>query len=203
MKDYFQYYPMDSIIPEKIKVKILDLVKKARKILFLGIGEIKLGDDGFGPYITAYFSNKSSNNLLFINGATTPEYRKEEILEFNPDLMLLIDTCDSGDPPGTIILADEKKLVNYLTNSTHALPIHLFITSLKIDVPDLQTYLLGVNPVSMLATEEYFMYKPEKFDLDDFERDPNLPFFEINLTPEIHGIADEIIRFLEDLQKIE
>lgn len=203
MKDYFQYNPMDSIIPEKIKVNILDLVEKSGKILFLGIGEVNRGDDGFGPYITAYFSKKSSNNLLFINGAATPEFRKEEILNFKPNLMLLIDTCDSGDPPGTLILADENNLVDYLPISTHTLPIQIFITSLKIDLPDLQTYLLGINPVSMLATEEHIIYKPEKFDLDDFESDPNLPFFEINLTPEIHGIADEIIKFIEKIQKME
>jgi hydrogenase maturation protease len=201
MKDNFQYNPMDSIIPENITAKIQDLVEKAEKILFLGIGEVNMGDDGFGPYITAYFSKKSSNNFLFINGATTPEFRKEEILVFKPDLMFLIDTCDSGDPPGTLILADEKKLVNYLPISSHTLPIQLFITSFKSDLPGLQTYLLGVNPVSLLATEERFIYKPEKFDLDDFERDPNLPFFEINLTPEIYGIADKIIKFLEELLK--
>lgn len=194
---------MDSIIPENIKAKILDLVEKAEKILFLGIGEVNMRDDGFGPYITANFSKKSSNNFLFINGATTPEYRKEEILGFKPDLMLLIDTCDSGDPPGMVILADEKKLVNYLPISSHTLPIQLFITSLKSDLPDLQTYLLGVNPVSLVGSDVRFPYKPEEFKLDDFERDPNLPFFEINLTPEIHGIANKIIKILEDLLKIE
>ena len=47
------------------------------------------------------------------------------------------------------------------------------------------------------------LYKPEEFELDDFEKDPNLPFFEINLTPEIQGIADEIIKFLEELLKSE
>lgn len=192
---------MDSIIPKNIKAKILDLVEKAEKILFLGIGEVNLRDDGFGPYITAYFSTKSLDNFLFINGATTPELRKDEILDFKSDLMILVDTCDSGDPPGTLILANEKKLVNYLPISSHTLPIQLFIASLKSDLPNLQTYLLGVNPVSLVGKEERFHYKPDKYDLDDFERDPNLPFFEINLTPEIQGIADKIIKFLEELLK--
>jgi hydrogenase maturation protease len=203
MKDNSQNNQMDSIIPENIKVKILDLVEKAEKTLFLGIGEVNMCDDGFGPYITAYFSKKSSDNFLFINGATTPEFRKEEILDFKPDLMFLIDTCDSGDPKGTVILADEKKLVNYLPISSHTLPIQLFITSLKGDLPDLQTYLLGVNPVSLVAAIERFQYKPEELELEDFERDPNLPFFEINLTPKIQSIADKFIEFLEELVKTE
>ena len=68
--------------------KIIKLIKNAKKIVILGIGEVTLGDDGFGPYITVHFleNNISFENILFINGGSVPESREEDILNFKPVL---------------------------------------------------------------------------------------------------------------------
>ncbi|MHA1728366.1 MAG: hydrogenase maturation protease [Promethearchaeota archaeon] len=192
---------MSFLISKETKTELKKILQSFHKILVLGIGEVNMRDDGFGPYITVFFtSNKESNERVhFINGKTTPEIRKQEIIQFKPDLMLLIDTCKSGDAPGTLILAKESELVNYLPISSHTLPVQIFIKVLKEDIPDLKTYLLGVNPVSMESAEERYPYNPEKYSLDDYEEDPNLPFFKINLTPKIKKIADETIKLLKEI----
>jgi hydrogenase maturation protease len=158
-----------------------------------------MSDDGFGPYITVHFTQRRNKNVLVINAGTTPEERKGEILDFKPDLLLLVDTCSSGDPPGTIIFANEKQLVNYLPISSHTLPIQVFISILKENIVNLQVFLLGVNPISLESTIERHFYKPELYDLEDYENDPNLPFYEINLTPKVKIIADEVVRLFEGI----
>ena len=42
---------------EKIR-KIKTLINDAEKVLVLGIGEVNMGDDGFGPYVTVELHKK-------------------------------------------------------------------------------------------------------------------------------------------------
>ncbi len=190
-----------SNIQEDTVLKIKQLIENANKVLFVGIGEVNMTDDGFGPYIASYFTirKKSNENVLFINGRTLPEERQDDIIDFSPDLMFIIDTCDSKDEPGTFIVAEENSMLNYLPISSHTLPIALFIRIIKEKIPELKTYLLGLNPFSLAGTEERNFYKPEEYNLDDYDNDPDLPFYEINLSPKALIIADELIEVLKKI----
>lgn len=186
---------------EKIKTQLKNRIKPTQKILVLGIGEQCMGDDGFGPYIAVHFHKEGmkNNNVLFINGKTDYTERQTEILNFKPDVLLILDTCRSGDPPGTLILAEESELVNYLPISTHVLPIQVFIQVLKNHLPTLNVYLLGVNPYNMDHQEVRSPYMPEKYSLDDFDKDPDLPFYEFNLSEQMIKIIDKVIQLLEEV----
>lgn len=192
---------MAENISQKIKETIKELVNKSNRVIFLGIGEVRMTDDGFGPYVTSYFTiNKlSTKRILFINGKTDYINRKQEILDFHPDLILVIDTCESGDPRGTFIIATEDQMADWVPISSHVIPIQVFLKEVKQNIPNLQSFLLGINYVSLAYTDEVRQYLPEKYSLDDYEEDPDLPFYEINLTSKVKSIADELIKFLKDL----
>lgn len=186
---------------EKIKTQLKKKINSSQKILILGIGEQCMGDDGFGPYIAVHFHTQvpQKNNVLFINGKTDYTERQSEILKFKPDVLLILDTCRSGDPPGSLIIAEESQLVNYLPISTHVLPIQVFIQVLKQQLPALKVFLLGVNPYNMDHQEVRSPYMPEKYSLDDFDKDPDLPFYEFNLSKQMVKIIDKVIKLLKEV----
>ncbi|MHA1340027.1 MAG: hydrogenase maturation protease [Promethearchaeota archaeon] len=199
-----------SNIPQKIIDSLKSIVEDSKRILVLGIGDNKLSDDGFGPYIVSHFYinlkqknlaclETNSHKIKFMNGKTHYSERMNEVLEFNPDLILILDTCDSGDPAGTVIFVDESKFINVVPISTHVIPIHIFIGQLKNKIPGLKTYLLGVNPFSLDFPEKIDFFMPDKFDLDDYEEDLDLPFYSFYLTEEMKAIADDIIEILKNI----
>ena len=46
--------------------KIFNLLKDSEKVVFMGVGEEKLTDDGVGPYIISELLNYTSERFLFI-----------------------------------------------------------------------------------------------------------------------------------------
>lgn len=188
---------------EKIR-KIKTLINDAEKVLVLGIGEVNMGDDGFGPYVTVELHKKSLSNekVLFMNGKTNYHDRKDEIVAFGPDLILVVDTCASGDEPGTFIVADEAKMVDWVPISSHVIPIQVYLEMLRQDLPDMKAHLLGVNPVAMEGQIQRKPYMPDKYTIDDYDADPDLPFYEINLTPEIREVGDELIEILIEVLEV-
>lgn len=181
--------------------EIKKLVNSSNRTLVLGIGEVNMGDDGFGPYVGVelHKMNIDREQVKFMNGKTNYHDRKDEILEFGPDLILVVDTCASGDPPGTFIIADESKMVDWVPISSHVIPIQVYIEMLRQDLPEMKTFLLGVNPLSMQGTIQRKPYMPENYTLDDYDADPELPFYEINLTTEIKKIADDLIAIFRNI----
>jgi len=67
-------------IMEKYKnfnISLTNLLKSSPKLLILGIGENRMGDDGAGVYITWELWQKWGENtkIEIINGGITPEER--------------------------------------------------------------------------------------------------------------------------------
>jgi hydrogenase maturation protease len=189
--------------------EIIKLVKKYKRILFLGVGETRMSDDGFGPYIAHSLLQKNKtyrmSHVKIINGKIDYVERKREILEFQPNLLILLDTCqsnnDTAEIPGEIHLHYEENFVNWLPLSSHVLPIPVFLNELKLTLPDLKSILIGVIPFSTKHKETVINLKGNNFDLDAYEENPDLPFFGFNLTPKIQKVADELVDFFVDFLK--
>ncbi|MBD3350998.1 MAG: hydrogenase maturation protease [Candidatus Lokiarchaeota archaeon] len=195
---------MTDRISDSVIENLTEKVKNADKILVLGIGEVNMADDGFGPYISTHFheNKKSNEKVLFINGKTNYIDRKREIIGFNPDLILILDTCESGNPPGTVIFADEQKMVDWVPISSHVIPIQIFTQTLRNELPNMEAYLLGVNPFSLEPPEERDLYRPKEYELDDYDNDPDLPFYAFNMTEKMLKISNEVIKILEKILEI-
>ena len=70
----------------------LNKLNGASKIIFVGIGEVKMNDDGVGPYIISELLSYSNEKFLFINASSDPMDRIDEIADFNPSHIVFIDT---------------------------------------------------------------------------------------------------------------
>ncbi len=198
------------MIPTEFTVALEQLIHSTNRVLFLGIGENRMSDDGFGQYVSFHLRQlvkkmKIPKKVKIINGKTDYVERKNEIFEFRPDILLLLDTCQPNNSlqvtPGILQLHDESDFINWLPLSSHVLPIPVFISELKFSLPNLKSALIGIVPVSTDYTEEVLQYKPDIYSLDDYESDPDLPFYEFNLTPKIQKIADQLVDYLLEILK--
>lgn len=67
--------------------------------LLLGIGNPRHGDDALGPVFARAFRHPGWRGL---NAATAPENFTGLVRRLHPDLLVLLDAADLGEPPGTL-----------------------------------------------------------------------------------------------------
>jgi len=101
-------------------------------VAVVGVGQELNGDDAAGVQVAQALSRRQRAgrsdasrpvpfSLLVIEGGHAPENCTGAIRRFTPDLVLLVDAAEMGDPPGTIRWLDWHEAVG-LDASTHSLP---------------------------------------------------------------------------------
>lgn len=179
--------------------KILSKLHEARKIVFMGIGEEKLTDDGVGPYIISELLSCSNNNIIFINAGIDPMARIDEIIDFSPTHLVILDTCTLNEPPGTVALIEREMISNSVPISTHTIPIHIVIDLILERLPDLNVFMIGFVPESLEGFKDLKLFKGDEINFDDLGDNIDLPFFEINLTKKIQQVALQVIKIIKRL----
>lgn len=176
-----------------------NLLKLKPKFLLLGIGENRMGDDGAGQYITFNLDRfNGRSNLLIINGGITPEERLQEIIDFQPELMIILDVIDIPGSPGTIGIFEETQMQNYLPISSHSMPLPVFVDRCRQYIPHIKMKLLGIKPFSLEFLDHYALFQEDKYDLDAKERNPNIPFYDFNLTDSMREICNGIVKIFDE-----
>jgi hydrogenase maturation protease len=179
--------------------KLLERLKNHSRIVFMGVGEEKLSDDGVGPYIISELLTYSNDTILFINGATDPMLRMDEVVEFKPSHLILIDTCTFNAEPGTVTIIEREDIKELVPISSHTIPLNIVIDLMIEKLPDLDVFMIGIVPKSLEGFIELRQYKQGELSLEDLNANIDLPFFEINLTPEIKKVADKIIDIIKQM----
>jgi len=179
-----------------------NLIKNSPRLLFLGIGENRMGDDGAGQLISYLLDQKFNfSEVKVINGNIVPEQRLDEILHFNPKLIIILDAIQTEDPPGTVMLLEEKRMRLYLPISSHSMPLPIFVDRIKANLPRVQILLLGIRPFSLEFSERYELFDEDNHTLDDYEANPNLPFYAFHLTAEMeklcHNLTLELVEIIK------
>ncbi len=176
------------------------LIKKlqnARKIVFMGIGEEKLSDDGFGPYVISELLNSSNEKFLFINAGIDPMSRIDNIIEFQPSHLILLDTCTLSKPPGTVAIIERENIQELVPISSHTIPIHIVVDLIIEKLPGLKVFMIGIVPESLAGFFELNLYKENEFSLEERSEHEDLPFFDFNLTDTIQKVAVQIIEIIK------
>jgi hydrogenase maturation protease len=181
--------------------KLFILLKDSSKIVFMGIGEEKMSDDGVGPYVISELLSYSNDKFLFINAVINPIARIDEVVNFNPSHLILLDTCTLNKPPGTIAILKRENIREHVPISTHTIPIQIVIDLIIEKLPKLNVFMIGFVPESLKGFEELKLYKKEAISLDELNENQDLPFFEINLTEKIKKAADQVIEIIKKLIK--
>lgn len=185
---------------ELLKI-LLDKLNKVNKIVFMGIGEEKLSDDGVGPYIISELLDFSNEKFLFINAGIDPMSRIDDIVQFQASHLVLIDTCTLNKPPGTVTILERKRIRDLVPISTHTIPIHIVTDLLIKKIPNLHVFMIGFVPESLDGFTELNLYKDGEFSLEERNANKDLPFFDFNLTETIQKAANQVIEIIKKLMK--
>ena len=96
--------------------------------MVLGVGNPLRGDDGVGPMLVRRLRQRCRFALLDCGGA--PENYTKQILQFGPDILILVDAGDWKGEPGEIRQIGEDEITN-ANLSTHSLSLRLLLDYLK------------------------------------------------------------------------
>jgi len=181
---------------------LLGRLKGANKTVFMGIGEEKMSDDGVGPYIISELLEFSDEKFLFMNAGIDPVSRIDEVIEFHPSHLVILDTCTFKGPPGTVALIERENIAEYVPISTHTLPIHVVIDLIIEKLHELSIFMIGIVPESLEGFKELILFKENEYSIDDRSENIDLPFFNIQLTDTIKNVANEMIIIIKELIQI-
>ncbi len=96
------------------------------RVVLAGIGNPIRWDDFVGVKIIQDLQGKLSADVCLIECETVPESFMDEIAEFKPTHVLLIDAAVMGEKPGVVKLFDAEKVTSFPAISTHMLPLRVF-----------------------------------------------------------------------------
>lgn len=99
---------------------------RAERLVLAGIGNPIRGDDFVGVKIVQNLKGKVSKKVFLVECETVPESYIQQIIEFNPTHILLIDAAVLGLKPGDSELHEPEKLIATPAFSTHMLPLRIF-----------------------------------------------------------------------------
>ncbi|MEW5902473.1 MAG: hydrogenase 3 maturation endopeptidase HyCI [Acidobacteriota bacterium] len=104
------------------------------KVVFVGVGNPLLGDDGFGPSMARGIPGA-------INAGSVPENFASKISREKPDTVVIFDAVDFGGRAGEIRVFDPSD-TRSPNVSTHSLPLSKFAEALK----PATVLLVGIQP---------------------------------------------------------
>jgi len=98
----------------------------AERVVIAGIGNPFRRDDFVGVEIVRKLQKKVSESVFLIEAETVPESFMQQIANFKPTHILLVDAGIINRNPGTPQLADPTQLIRKTSISTHTLPLRIF-----------------------------------------------------------------------------
>jgi hydrogenase 3 maturation protease len=109
-----------------VKKELKKWLSDAERVVIAGIGNQIRMDDFVGVKIAQDLRGKISDNILLIECETVPESFVQQIIDFNPTHVLLIDAAILASKPGESRLINPEQLTGYPAFSTHMLPLRIF-----------------------------------------------------------------------------
>ncbi|MBD3426699.1 MAG: hydrogenase maturation protease [Candidatus Omnitrophica bacterium] len=120
------------------------------KIVFIGVGNVLRGDDGFGPRMIERLIQETPH--VCFDAATAPENYAGRIIKEKPDTVVILDAAHLGLDPGSwqVLTADEIASSGL---TTHDLSPDMFIGFLTSQCAA-RIYMLAVQPETVSFGEE-------------------------------------------------
>ena len=121
-----------------------------RKLAVLGIGSELRGDDGAGVLAAETIQKslaKSKKRLpvKIFHGGTAPENLTGEIKRYKPSHIIIIDTADFKEKPGTVVVLDPRDIGGGVSFSTHKMPAKILVDYLQSSLA-CEVTIIGIQP---------------------------------------------------------
>jgi hydrogenase 3 maturation protease len=155
-----------------VKKELEKWLLSAEKVVIAGIGNPIRMDDFVGVKIVQDLHGKVSERVYLIECETVPESYIQQIIDFNPTHILLIDAAILGLKPGESKLVKPEHLKMFHALSTHMLPLRIFCEYLK---------------KATRARIGLLLIEPKKTDFGE------------GLTPEINASGQNIVNALLEI----
>lgn len=101
-------------------------LKGARRVVVAGIGNPIRMDDFVGVKIVQGLQGRVSERIYLLECDTVPESFIQQIVDFDPTHVLLIDAAILELKPGELRLIKPEKVTDFPAFSTHMLPLRIF-----------------------------------------------------------------------------
>ena len=150
------------------KYNIQEELKKwltnAERVVVAGIGNPIRTDDFVGVKIVQDLNGKVSKRVYLIECETVPESFLQDIVDFNPSHVLLIDAAILQLKPGEARLIYPEQVADFPAITTHVLPLRIFCeyiaqttkarVSLLLIQPGKTEFGEGLTPEVAVAAEK-------------------------------------------------
>lgn len=111
-----------------VEKELKNWLKGAERVVVAGIGNPIRMDDFVGVKIVRDLRGKvNSDRVMLIEAETVPENYMQEIIDFKPTHVLLIDAGVIGLKAGESRLVNPTELTDLSAYSTHVLPLRVFL----------------------------------------------------------------------------
>jgi hydrogenase 3 maturation protease len=98
----------------------------AERVVVAGIGNPIRRDDFVGVKIVQDLQGKVPKNVCLIECETVPESFMQDIVDFKPSHVLLVDAAILGLKPGETRLVLPEQIMDFPAITTHVLPLRIF-----------------------------------------------------------------------------
>jgi hydrogenase 3 maturation protease len=146
----------------------------AKRVVVAGIGNPIRSDDFVGVKIVQDLQGKIPERVHLIECETVPESFMQEIVDFKPSHVLLVDAAVLGLKPSETRLVFPEQVTDFPAITTHVLPLRIFCEYIA-KMTEAKIALLLIEPA-------------------------NVEFGE-GLTPEVQVAAEKITQILRKLFK--
>jgi len=131
---------------KEFKETLREILKGNYLIVCLG-NELR-GDDAVGTYIANLLSKRGLGEKV-LNLGMSPEAIIGS-LRGNYERLIFIDAISAGLPPGTIVFGELEELEKRpILVTTHSIPLSLIVKYLRLTIPSLEAYLIGIQVKSV------------------------------------------------------
>ncbi len=89
-----------------LKTILKNKLKGAKKIAVLGVGSSLKSDDAAGLLVAEELKKIKNPKLKVFFGSTAPENLTGEIIKYKPTHIIIVDSVDMDQKPGSILLID-------------------------------------------------------------------------------------------------
>lgn len=121
-----------AAMPHAHSTRLKSWLRKARKLVIMGIGNVDRGDDAIGSRIAEHLVKHASKRLKVINCKQAPEKFIEQVVCEKPTHVLVIDAADFAERPGEVRLIEPGELEAVVSVSTHSIPLSIISEMIRL-----------------------------------------------------------------------
>ena len=132
------------MIPSDVSARLRELTGQGGTV-FLAMGNIFLGDDGFGPELAAALA---AGGHRTVDAGTVPENHIGAVARMKPSTVIILDAVHLGREPGAMELLERGDILEGAGFSTHTLSPVLVMEWLEAET-GAEVLMLAVQPSTL------------------------------------------------------